>query len=318
MGRTTLAALLTAAVVLPLSAATRPQIPAPPPARLPAALTAATLATAYRANRENAAEAARMAAAHGDVSRAAADRTLASPARHLLHFDARGTGQATEVLGDLAQATRVAVLVPGSDTTLDTYARFHAAAEALYRRLTHDRPHTPTAVVAWLGYKTPATISTTVLTQGRADQAAPHLRELIRELRTLTAPEPAAISLLCHSYGTVVCAGTAPALTGLGVTDIALVGSPGTGAASAAALHTSARVWAARGAGDWIAEVPHIEADLFGTTVGFGPDPVSPRFGARVFAAGPGGHSDYFTPGSVSLANLARIVLGETTEVSRA
>ncbi|MEU1162563.1 alpha/beta hydrolase [Streptomyces sp. NPDC005921] len=317
--RTALAALLTAAVVLPLSAATRPQIPAPPPAALPTPLTPATLATAYTANRENAAEAARMAAAHGDRSRAAADRALASPTRHLLHFDARGTGQATEVLGDLAHAARVAVLVPGSDTTLDTYARFHTVAQSLYRRLTHEAPRTtPTAVVAWLGYRTPATISTTVLTPGRADQAAPHLSEFIRELRTLTAPGPAAVSLLCHSYGTVVCARAAPALSGLGVTDIAFVGSPGTGADSAAALHTSARVWAARGAGDWIADVPHLRLGLFGTTVGFGTDPVSPSFGARVFAAGPGGHSDYFTPGSASLANLARIALGETTEVTRA
>jgi hypothetical protein len=45
---------------------------------------------------------------------------------------------------------------------------------------------------------------------------------------------------------------------------------------------------------------------------------VSPSFGARVFAAGPGGHSDYFRPGSVSLANIARIVLGATSEVTRA
>ncbi|MGW7422939.1 alpha/beta hydrolase [Streptomyces sp. NPDC054813] len=316
--RTTLAALLTAAVVLPLSAATQPRIPAPAPAALSAPLTPGAVTTAYQANRENAAEAARMAAAHGDLSRAAADRALASPSRRLLRFDARGTGQATEVFGDLAHAGRVAVLVPGSDTTLDTYARFHSAAESLYRRLAHGHPRTRTAVVAWLGYRTPATISTTVLTPGRADQAAPHLREFIRELHTLTAPGPAAISLLCHSYGTVVCARTAPALTGLGVTDIALIGSPGTGADSVRALRTSARVWAARGAGDWIAEVPHVTADLFGTTVGFGTDPVSPAFGARVFAAGPGGHSDYFTPGSVSLANLARIVLGETTEVTRA
>ncbi|MFD3582773.1 alpha/beta hydrolase [Streptomyces sp. NPDC058683] len=316
--RTALVALLTAAVALPLSAATPSRIPAPLPAALPAPLTPAAVTTAYRANRENAAEAARMAAAHGDLSRAAADRALASPSRHLLHFDARGTGQATEVFGDLAHATRVAVLVPGSDTTLDTYARFHAAAESLHRRLARDHPRTRTAVVAWLGYRTPATISTTVLTPGRAGQAAPRLRAFIRELHTLTAPGPAAVSLLCHSYGTVVCARTAPTLTGLGVTDIALVGSPGTGADSAAALHTSARVWAARGADDWIADVPHLDAGLFGTTVGFGADPVSPAFGARVFAAGPGGHSDYFTPGSVSLANLARIVLGDPTEVTRA
>ncbi|MEU2335121.1 alpha/beta hydrolase [Streptomyces sp. NPDC006654] len=323
--RTLLAALLTTAVVLPLSAAATPHIPAPPPATLPNLLTPTALATVYAANRADAAEAARMAAAHGDTSRAAADRALASPSRHLLHFDARGTGQVTEVLGDLAQATRIAVLVPGSDTTLDTYARFHTAADSLYRRLTHEQPRARTAVVAWLGYRTPATISTTVLTPGRADQAAPHLREFVHELRTLTArprprpdSKPPAVSLLCHSYGTVVCARAAPTLTGLGVTDIALVGSPGTGADSAAALHTSARVWAARGADDWIADVPHVRAGLFGTDVGFGSDPVSPAFGARVFAAGPGGHSDYFTPGSASLANLARIVLGETTEVTRA
>lgn len=316
--RTLLAVLLTAAVVLPLSAATRPGIPAPPPAALPARLTPAALTTAYEANRANADAAARMAAADGDTSRAAADAALASPARRLLRFDARGDGQVTEVFGDLPHATRVAVLVPGSDTTLDTYARLHAAAESLYRRLTRVAPGgTRTAVIAWLGYRPPATISTAVLTPGRAGQAAPYLREFLRELRTLTAPGPATVALLCHSYGTVVCARAAPALTGLGVTDIALVGSPGTGAGSAAALHTSARIWAARGADDWIAEVPHVHADLFGTTVGFGTDPVSPSFGARVFAAGPGGHSDYFTPGSASLANLARIVLGETTEVTR-
>ncbi len=319
MGRVLLGGLVAVAVVLPLSAAARPGIPAPPPATLPARLTPAALAGAYDANRENAAEAARMAAAHGDPSRAAADRALASPTRHLLRFDARGDGQVTEVLGDLARATRVAVLVPGSDTTLDTYTRFHTAAASLYRRLTHEAPGgTRAAVVAWLGYRAPATISTTVLTTARADRAAPRLRAFLRELRTLTAPGPVAVSLLCHSYGTVVCARAAPTLTGLGVTDIALVGSPGTGADSAAALHTSARVWAARGADDWIAEVPHVHADLFGTAVGFGTDPVSPSFGARVFAAGPGGHSAYFTPGSASLANLTRIVLGETTEVTRA
>ncbi|MFJ9564638.1 alpha/beta hydrolase [Streptomyces fuscichromogenes] len=317
--RTLLATLLAAAVVLPLSAAARPRIPAPPPAALPARLTPATLATAYEANREDAAEAARMAAAHGDTARAAVDRALASPSRRLLRFDARGDGQVTEVFGDLTHATRVAVLVPGSDTTLDTYARFRTMAVSLYRRLTREAPGDPrTAVIAWLGYRTPATISTTVLTPGRAGRAAPQLRGFIRELRTLTAPGPATVALLCHSYGTVVCARAAPTLTGLGVTDIALVGSPGTGADSAADLHTSARVWAGRGASDWIAEVPHLRADLFGTTVGFGTDPVSPAFGARVFAAGPGGHSDYFSPGSASLANLARIALGETTEVTRA
>ncbi|MFE0799631.1 alpha/beta hydrolase [Streptomyces sp. NPDC058812] len=322
--RTVLAALICGAVVLPLSGAARPEIPAPPPAVL-AAPTAGTLEEAYAANRANAAEASRMAAAHGDRHRAAADRSMADPSRRLLAFDGRGAGLATEVFGDLAHADRVAVLVPGSDTSIDTYGRFRAAALALHRQLAAQAPQgtlprsrlqssgrTSVAVVAWLGYETPGTVSTTVATTGRADRAAPKLRALVDTLRGITGPGTR-LALLCHSYGSVVCARAAD---GLDVADIALVGSPGTGADSAAGLHTSARVWAARGADDWVEHVPHLSADLFGSTVGFGTDPVSPDFGARVFAAGDGGHSDYFDTGSVSLTNLARIALGETTEVT--
>ncbi|MFK0069396.1 alpha/beta hydrolase [Streptomyces sp. NPDC091046] len=306
------AALIAGAVVLPLSGAAQPRIPAPAPAAL-APPTAATLDEAYAANRANAARAARMAAGHGDDHRAAADRAMADRSRHLLAFDGRGAGLATEVFGDLAHADRVAVLVPGSDTGLDTYGRFRTAALALHRQLAAEAPAgTRTAVVAWLGYETPGTISTTVATTGRADRAAPRLRGLVDDLRRITGPGTR-VALLCHSYGSVVCARAAH---GLDVADIALVGSPGTGADTAAGLHTDARIWAGRGADDWVEHVPHVSAGLFGTTVGFGTDPVSPDFGARVFDAGGGGHSDYFDPGSRSLTNLARIALGETTEVT--
>ncbi|MCQ9135463.1 alpha/beta hydrolase family protein [Streptomyces sp. IBSBF 2807] len=313
--RALLALLVIAAVVVPLTAAAaRPRIPAPAPAVLPP-VTAATLDRTYAANRADAALASRMATAHGDRHRAAADRALAAPSRRLLSFDGRGAGRVAEVLGDLAHADRVAVLVPGSDTSLDTYERFHAAAAALRQRLDR-RPGAGarTAVVAWLGYSTPRTISTTAVTPDRAEEAAPALREFLRGLREVTGAG-ARVSLLCHSYGTVVCARAASHVT---AGDVVLLGSPGVGVESAAGLRTRARVWAARGADDWVADVPHVSADLFGTTVGFGADPMSPAFGARVFAAGSGGHSDYFRPGSVALANLARIVLGETSEVTGA
>ncbi|MFI0966019.1 alpha/beta hydrolase [Streptomyces sp. NPDC021080] len=306
--RALLAATVMAAVVVPVSAAARPRIPAPAPAVL-APPTASNLGGIYEANRADAAEAARMAAAHGDRTRAAADRAMAAPSRRFLSFDGRGTGRAVEVFGDLAHADRVAVLVPGSDTTLETYGRFRAGALAL-----RDRLGPRGAVLAWLGYETPGTVSTTVLTPDRAEEAAPRLRAFVRGLRGVVG-RSAHISLLCHSYGTVVCGRAAP---GLDVSDIVVVGSPGTGASSAAALRTSARVWAARGSADWIAYVPHASAGLFGTTVGFGSDPVSPSFGARVFRAGAAGHSGYFAPGSESLANLTRIVLGDTSEVTRA
>ncbi|CAL9512868.1 alpha/beta hydrolase [Streptomyces sp. enrichment culture] len=306
------AALIAGAAALPLSGAARPEIPAPAPAAL-AAPTAATLEKAYAANRANAAQASRMAADHGDRHRAAADRAMAAPSRHLLAFDGRGAGLVTEVLGDLAHAGRVAVLVPGSDTSIDTYGRFRAAALALHRQLVADAPAgTRTAVVAWLGYETPGTVSTTVATTGRADRAAPGLRDLVDDLRRITGPDTR-VALLCHSYGSVVCARAAD---GLAVSDIALVGSPGTGADTVAGLRADARIWAGRGSDDWVEHVPHVSADLFGTTVGFGTDPVSPDFGARVFDAGDGGHSDYFDTGSLSLTNLTRIALGETTEVT--
>ncbi|MFJ4687172.1 alpha/beta hydrolase [Streptomyces sp. NPDC088789] len=313
--RTLLAALITAGLVAPLSAAARPRVPAPPPADL-GPVTAATLDRAYAANRANAAEAARMAADHGDRRRAAVERAMAEdPARQLLAFDGRGAGRATEVFGDLARADRVAVLVPGSDTHLDSYGRLRAAAAHLHERLGRQAlPGVRTAVVAWLGYETPGTVSTSVTTTTRAEESAPGLRTFVTLLHTLTGGD-ARVALLCHSYGSVVCASAAP---GLDVADLVLVGSPGTGTDTAAGLRTSARVWAGRGADDWVADVPHLKAELFGTTVGFGTDPMAPAYGARRFDAGSGGHSDYFTPGSTALTNLTRIVLGASAEVDHA
>ncbi|MFI1800726.1 alpha/beta hydrolase [Streptomyces sp. NPDC020379] len=302
--RTLLAALVAASVAVPVSGMARPAaVPAPAPAALAPLRTAApdALAERYAAARSGVQAAEQAADGHGDRRRAAALRAMADPARHFLSFDGRDGGRAAEVFGDLARADRVAVLVPGSDTSLDTYERFRAGATALRQEL-----GARVAVVAWLGYKTPGTISTEVLTPGRADSAASELRAFVRQLGEL---KPAArISLLCHSYGSVVCGRAAP---GLDVADIVLFGSPGTGADDVAALRTRAVVWAGRGADDWIADVPHVRLDLPFATVGFGTDPVSPEFGARVFDAGGGGHSDYLKPGSTALKNIARIVSGE-------
>ncbi|MEV7519379.1 alpha/beta hydrolase [Streptomyces sp. NPDC091371] len=257
----------------------------------------------YAANRAGLAEAARMAEEAGRTGRAGKLRAMeAGGTAQFLAFDGRGKGRAVEVFGELESADRVAVLVPGSDTTLDTYQRFRAGAVALQQRLQAEHPRS--AVVAWLGYDTPGTVSTTVLTAERADRAADELGPFLDRLSRPAGPG-SQISLLCHSYGSVVCARTQ---TGPAVTDIALFGSPGTGADSAGELPTGARVWAGRGGGDWIADVPHVR--LGG--IGFGPDPVDPAFGARPFTAGPGGHSDYLKPGTASLDSLAAIVLGTT------
>ncbi|WP_405396399.1 hypothetical protein [Microbispora hainanensis] len=54
-------------------------------------------------------------------------------------------------------------------------------------------------------------------------------------------------------------------------------------------------------------------------TIGLGADPMAPGFGARIFAAGDGGHSDYLDDGSPALASIARILPGHApTSVSHA
>ena len=118
------------------------------------------------------------------------------------------------------------------------------------------------------------------------------------------------VALLCHSYGSVVCGLAAPHLP---VTDIAVFGSPGMDASSVRSLHTTARVWAGREAGDWIRDVPHVR--LLGMGFGAGPHravlrrpPV--RLRRRRAQRLP-------QPGSMSLRNLAYIALGEPGQVTR-
>ncbi|GLX01458.1 alpha/beta hydrolase [Microtetraspora sp. NBRC 16547] len=306
--RTLLAALITASVAVPVSGAARSAaVPAPAPtASAPLRdATPAALTKRYTASRDDIQAAGRMATDHGDQWRAAMLHAMADPARHFLFFDGRDGGRTAEVFGDLSQAEQIAVLVPGSDTNLDKYGYVRAGGLALQQRL-GDRTAVRTAVIAWLGYPTPSTVSLGALTPDRAQEAAPDLNTFVRELH---AARPAArISLLCHSYGSVVCAAAAP---GLDVADIVLYGSAGVAADTAAALHTRATVWASRSSGDWIADVPHTRLHLPFATLGFGTDPVSPEFGAHLFPAGDGGHSGYLRHGSLSLESIARIVTGQ-------
>ncbi|MFJ6514801.1 alpha/beta hydrolase [Streptomyces sp. NPDC091406] len=310
--RALLAALVTFAVAVPVSGAARPAaVPAPVPT-VPGQLRDAApgaLEQRYAVSRQDIRAAGRMAAGHGDLKRAASLRAMAAPGRQFLSFDGRDGGRSVEVVGELSSARRIAVLVPGAGVGLDAYGRLRRDATALQRELGEGG-----AVVAWLGYRTPATVSPAVLTTGRADGAAPGLRTLVDGLR---AVRPAArISLLCHSYGSVICARSAP---GTSADALVLYGSPGVGCDDAVALRTGARVWAGRGGDDWIARVPHVRVRVpFVATVGFGTDPVAEEFGAEVFDAGDGGHSDYLLRGSRSLTNLARIVAGaEPLEASR-
>lgn len=295
------AVFATTAAVLPGSPPDRPQ-------RMPA-LTTRALDARYAADSQLIAKAARTAARAGNSSLAQSLDGMRS--RHFIDFNPRGQGLAAEVIGNLATATRVAILVPGSDTSLATFgsrgtASPQGGALALAAQTRRLDPGAHLAIIAWLGYRTPSLLSPAVMTSGDAGQGATALRAFAGDL----ASHGRQVALICHSYGSVVCGLAAPHLP---VTDIAVAGSPGMDASSVRALHTTARVWAGREASDWIRDVPHVH--FLG--LGFGQDPMAPAFGARIFATGAGGHSSYFQPGGVSLRNLAWIALGDPAKVTR-
>ncbi|MGA4799091.1 alpha/beta hydrolase [Streptomyces lavendulocolor] len=234
--------------------------------------------------------------------------------RQILAFDPSGKGRVAEVFGDLDRARHVSVVVPGVDTNLLTFqrtARKYAApvgmAESLYAAERAAAPGARTAVIAWADYTAPVGVGMDAAIGRLAENGAARLVSL-----TTALPGDSRVALFCHSYGSVVC-GVAARRLPARVADVAVAGSPGMRAESAAGLGTGARVWAMRDADDWIAEVPYL--DVGG--LGHGADPVAPEFGARVLsAAGAVGHAGYFEPGTESLRNFAEIGVGSYRSVS--
>ncbi|MFJ5923812.1 alpha/beta hydrolase [Kitasatospora sp. NPDC092948] len=226
-------------------------------------------------------QAARLAARYAGLS-----------GRRLLAFDPRGRGQLAEVFGDLTHDARTAVLVPGSDTDLSTFDRLADTAKAL-RTATDDR----VAVVAWVGYTTPVGVGIDAAREELARAGAPRLARLVAGLAPVTGP----VTLFCHSYGSVVCGQSAP--DPAQVAGLVVFASPGLGLARADEVRVP--VWAvARNPEDWISNVPNVSVLGFG----HGADPTSPAFGAHLLpSTGSHGHSDYFAPGSASLAAFAAL-----------
>ena len=112
------AAPLVAAAMFGTTAAAWPSSTAPMP-QAPPALTASALSARYAADARKITTAERTAARDGDRPLAAALARLRP--QHVLFFDPNGQGVAAMVIGNLATANRVAILVPGSDTTLATF-----------------------------------------------------------------------------------------------------------------------------------------------------------------------------------------------------
>jgi Alpha/beta hydrolase len=237
----------------------------------------------------------------------------------VLLYDPRGDGRIATVAGDLDSADRIAILIPGVATTLGNFAHGlgHVQrrapqwqAQQLFDAARQADPGSHLAVIAWLGYDPPDGIGLAAAREERAATGAVALRSFVAGL---VAQRPGVtITVVGHSYGSVVAGLAAPHLDPA-VTDIVALGSPGMGGAHTVSdLHTSARVWAGAAAGDWTRDIPGLQIG----GLGHGRLPEDPAFGALpVPVADVTDHDGYFVPGTDTLRALASIALrGEPEE----
>ncbi|MFC6021001.1 alpha/beta hydrolase [Plantactinospora solaniradicis] len=235
--------------------------------------------------------------------------------RSFLAFDPRGDGLAVEVLGDLGTADRIAVLVPGVDTTLRDFDRGlggvtrrapSVQARTLYDEIRAAEPDARVAVLAWLGYDPPNGLGRAA---AREDTARSGARALLDLVRTLARHRPAAtVTLIGHSYGALVIGLAASALPAQ-VTQLVTVGGVGMGVDEVGELRTGATVWAAEAPDDWIRWLPPLRILGFG----HGVRPAAPGFGARRMPVdGVTGHDGYLVSGTATLHAMALLTLGRT------
>jgi pimeloyl-ACP methyl ester carboxylesterase len=255
-----------------------------------------------------------MLAVAESVERALAGRR---PPPRLLTLDLSGTGRVAIGLGDLDRARHVAVLVPGMGAdaahgTVGTVGRAdHLLTEA------GRQSAESTAVVAWIGYAAPGWQQVPFATRARmggrllaADLAA------LEAARTADGGDPAHVTLVGHSYGSTVIG--AALLSGpRRADDLVLLGSPGVLADDVGELGLSGRRV-------YVGEAPFDPVADLGA---FGADPGDAGFGATPVRADPApglswparlaeAHSHYFDPGSESLRNVARVVVGHGAAVT--
>lgn len=249
--------------------------------------------------------------------------------RQILLFDAAGDGRIAEVFGDLDDAARIAVVVPGMANDMSNFSEPDGGFRAGAERIFWASAHSNVATIAWLGYDTPNGVDATA--RGAAAQGAP---DLARFLSGVDPDGSRSITVVAHSYGSVV-AGLA-ARDGIAADNVVFVGSPGTTLESAAdaVLRPEGRVWAALAEADpiglgidpldsvrwWHGLRPVVplmavsRSFLSKDDLWHGTNPISESFGAqRITTTGSHGHSSYFQ--ATTLENLVLIVAGRYSEV---
>lgn len=244
--------------------------------------------------------------------------TPGNPQRWLLGLDRSGQGRAAIIVGDLATADYVSVLVPGMFFTIGNQMDYWAdAAERLrieqlswLNRLGDPVSGAGVATVAWIGYPTPNL--TNVGGMDNAHDGRDSLASLIEGLRAVRGSQQPYLSIIAHSYGSTA-ALMALAEYDIVVDALAVVGSPGSQARSVNEL----------GVRDGNVFVGEAAWDPVPNSSFFGSDPGAASYGATRFGvagatdavtgqrlAASVGHNEYFAPGTEAMRNFALIGIG--------
>lgn len=260
------------------------------------------------------------------VVRAVQDRSSGWADRSLVAFDPVLPGRAAVSVGDLDAADDVTVLVPGMLFTVtgqlvdwsETAGHVQQEEATWAQRLDPgDGPGDGTAVVAWMGYRTPDLTNFSTLDLART--GAGQLEDALLGLDAARADAPARVTVVAHSYGSTT---STLALSSGRVTvdSLVVLGSPGSVVGRAAELAVRGRdVYAAAGSFDPVAGSAFFGADpavaAFGGVVlhtGGAVDPVTRvRLGAAL------GHNDYLLPGTETVRDIALVALGRGDLVGR-
>ncbi len=214
-------------------------------------------------------------------------------------------GRVIEVWGDLAGAEHVAILVPGMGSTAENFDdRVGTRARNLLRAAT-SLGSGPVAVVGWFDYDAPDDLpSLEVVHDSRARVGALDLNRFLG----LLPPRPGRhLTLIGHSFGSVLVGAAMSGTLAPLVDDVLVMGSPGTGV-------DSVKDFSAPGTEFYTMEAP---LDPIPDLDWFGTNPNELESGFRRVETGPArGHSSYLSEGSEGLDNAALIVTGRGDEAS--
>ena len=235
---------------------------------------------------------------------------------YLLNYDSEGDGRAVIAMGNPDHADHTAIQVPGTNTTMESVPgqleRVNKLQNAAERNA---KENEEVAMVMWLGYDAPEAtggdLNGSVTGPGRADDAAPDLRQFVAGTHASHDGSPSHTTVLGHSYGTTVVGDAAAGGHGLGADDVVVVGSPGMTVRNAHDLQMDPdHVWAGGAADDPIINWFSDET--------LGPNPLMQGFGGHNFEVDTHGHSGYWDRGSESLDNQGAIIAGhQPTEVPK-